>query len=288
MTETALVILAAGMGSRYGGLKQAENIDGRGNALMDYSVYDARAVGFSRVILIIRKETEDVFRERIKGWRGTSVDFAFQETDRFTEGMIKKRVKPWGTGHAIACLDGVVSSPFAVINADDFYGRSAIENIYRFLIDKAENGRYATVGYRLENTISKNGKVSRGIMKADGGFLKRITETSGIIGENGKINSDNGYLPSDALVSMNLWGFAPDIIGECKRRFSTFIKENIYKDIDECEFFLPNVVSDLIDEGIAEVSLLQTDERWLGITYREDTLAVANALSKMTAMGIYP
>lgn len=285
MQEMTLVVLAAGMGSRFGGLKQMEKIDEGGHVLIDYSVYDAIRVGFCRVVFIIRKEIEKEFLSLIKTrrWYGeVDVDLVFQENGMW--GV--KRKKPWGTAHAISCLSGVVTTPFAVINSDDFYGRGALRKVYGFLSDNHEKGNYALVAYRLRNTLSKNGGVSRGVCQSAGEFLSKITETVGLHECEGKIfSSESMVFSPETSVSMNLWGFTPDIIDECNNRFYRFLNERMKKTLGESEFYLPDVVSELIEEGRAKVKLLQTDEKWYGITYREDCDEVREALQKST---LYP
>lgn len=282
MSEPVLVVLAAGMGSRFGGPKQLEGLDKNGHTLIDYSVYDAIRVGFRRVVFIIRKEIKSDFLSLIKTRRWHSeaeVDFAFQNTD--IPALNIKRKKPWGTAHAVACLAGKVNSPFAIINADDFYGREAFRKIYGFIEGVSETHSYALVAYQLKNTLSKNGSVSRGVCQTEGGYLKKITETTGLIETNGKIfSADGNAFSPETSVSMNLWGFTPDIIEECKSRFSSFLNENLQGNAEKCEFYLPSVVSDLIDEGRARVRVLETNDKWYGITYREDSAEVSEALEK--------
>lgn len=283
MSEPVLVVLAAGMGSRYGGTKQIDEIDKNGHILVDYSVYDAIIAGFRRVVFIIRKEMEGDFSALIKKriWRSSiDVDFAFQDSIN--------RKKPWGTGHAIACLDGKVTSSFAVINADDFYGRDAFLKIYSFLKSNDDTETCAMVSYRLENTLSKHGAVSRGICQTDGGYLKAISETSGIIEYNGIIFSLSGDVFSpEARASMNFWGFSAEIIEECKRRFDIFLNEKGRTD-EKSEFYLPMVVSELIKEGKIRVKNYETNGKWYGITYKNDKSEVSLALEKMVDKGIYP
>ena len=293
MKKPTLVVLAAGMGSRYGGLKQMEGVDKQGHILVDYSIFDAITAGFGRVVFVIRENMTQSLLETIKSRRWCDeieVEFAFQEPYMIPKGvkLPVKRTKPWGTAHAIACLCGKIDSSFAVINADDFYGRSAFCEIYRFLCDNDKTGSYAAVGYRLKNTLSKNGPVSRGVMRNVGEYLVDITETAGILEEHGKIISERGYLPPGSLVSMNLWGLTAEIVDECERRFSLFLDKKIHENPENCEFYLPSVVSELIKEKKASVKLISTDEKWYGITYKKDKSEVALALEKMVDNGIYP
>lgn len=297
MDEISLVIMAAGMGSRFGGLKQAAQIDGRGHRIIDYSVYDAVRAGFRRIVFIIRRENEEIFRNIANTYKekyGVSVDLVFQDTAGLPVGSVcpEGRKKPWGTAHAVACLVGVVSSPFALINADDFYGRAAFFAIYDFLFSSVAKNTYAMVGYRLENTLSKNGSVSRGICKISDGFVEEICEMreikrteEGIFsgGRNGGI-----ALSADAVVSVNMWGFLPSIISECQNRFSAFLTDNLESDPLGCEFYLPTVVSELVRENKVKVKLLKSTDKWLGVTYREDIPELQRALRLYVQNNLYP
>ena len=298
MKEITLAIMAAGRGSRFGGLKQIESVDGGGRAIIDYSVYDAIRVGFRRVVFVIRKEIEADFRrtvgERI-GKMGVAVDYAFQEIDRLPSGFCppKERKKPWGTALAVACLKGVVDSPFALINADDYYGREAFRQIFDFLSSSSGAGQaYAMVGYRLKNTLSKNGKVSRGVCATRGGYLGEIRERGGVYRVGDKIfcDGDRGDVPLDpnSVVSVNLWGFTPEIIDECESRFASFLKENLPGNPQSAEFYLPSVISALIGEGVATVRVLDCESSWQGITYREDREELSAFLSALRHRGEYP
>ena len=242
-----IVILAAGMGLRFGGLKQMEDVDGLGHTILDYLLTDAIMAGFDSATFIIRREMKEAFLSLIstrRWFKGIDVDLAFQELDSLPFAELPRgRKKPFGTAHAIACLEGIVNSPFAIINADDFYGREAIFE----LAEGLKNEEECMVAYRLKSTLSHSGPVSRGICKTEGDFLKEIEEKSGIKRE-GKIilDREGNILPEDSPVSMNLWVFKPHIIEECRRAFPLFIKENILKSPESCELFLPSVVSDLI------------------------------------------
>jgi len=290
MQKATLAILAAGMGSRFGGLKQIEKIDDRGHILLDYSLYDALLAGFERAIFIIGKEMKDPFLSIIssRAWYNEiEVDFVFQGSDNLPNGFSfpQSRKKPWGTAHALSCLFGKIESPFGVINADDFYGRDAISKMADF-IQKKENG---LVSYKLKHTLSKHGKVSRGICKTRGGYLESIVETTGILVENGIITDREGrVLSPDTNVSMNLWGFTPEIISEACGRFSDFLKNNLIENPDYCEFYLPSLVSELIYDGKIMVKVAESFERWYGVTYKKDKSEVTLALEKMTESGIYP
>ncbi len=300
MKNPVLVIMAAGMGSRYGGLKQIDPVDPQGHIIIDFSIFDAVKAGFKKVVFIIKKEIEKDFREVMDAHlagKDIEVEYVFQELNKLPEGFSVPdgRVKPWGTAHALLCCDGVVDAPFAVINADDYYGAHAFEKIYDFLTNSEADGKYhfAMVGYRIKNTVTDNGTVSRGVCKSDGnGMLAEIVERSKIALSDGEIfyteDGVNYPLDPDTLVSMNLWGFTPDYIAECKRRFPIFLAENLEKNPERCEFFLPTVVSQLIGEGKADVKVIDNSDKWYGVTYKEDKAAVVEAFRALKEQGIYP
>lgn len=302
MKKPILVIMAAGMGSRYGGLKQIDPIDGDGHIIMDFSVYDAVRAGFEKVIFIIKRENEQAFREAIgdRLSRFIQVSYVFQELDNIPEGFTvpEGRVKPWGTGHAVlSCIDEI-DGPFVVINADDYYGVRAFQMAYDFLTDpKAEDtaGRYMMVGYRLENTLTENGYVSRGVCVTDDeGYLRGINERTHIEkrGDGAAYTEDEGAswteLPADAAVSMNMWGFSADILEELKKRFVVFLEENLEKNPLKCEFFLPFVVDELLEEKKATVKVLKSADKWYGVTYKEDKPMVMAAVQNLKDQGLYP
>lgn len=302
MKKPVLVIMAAGMGSRYGGLKQIDPIDGDGHIIMDFSVYDAVRAGFEKVIFIIKRENEQAFREAIgdRLSRFIQVSYVFQELDNIPEGFAvpEGRVKPWGTGHAVlSCIDEI-DGPFVVINADDYYGVRAFQMAYDFLTDpKAEDaaGRYMMVGYRLENTLTENGYVSRGVCVTDDeGYLRGINERTHIEkrGDGAAYTEDEGAswteLPADAAVSMNMWGFSADILEELKKRFVVFLEENLEKNPLKCEFFLPFVVDELLEEKKATVKVLKSADKWYGVTYKEDKPMVMAAVQNLKDQGLYP
>ena len=298
MGEMTLVIMAAGKGSRFGGLKQMADIDGRGHRIIDYSVYDAVLCGFSRVVFIISEQTEEDFHkigEEYRSKYGVTVDYVIQRDDDLPDGFVKppERIKPWGTAHAVACLEGRLFAPFALINADDFYGRSAFRKIHSFLVESAEgDGNYAMVGYRLKNTLSKNGSVSRGVCRITDGYVSEICEMQSVHREGNDIVSEGIggriTLSPDAVVSVNLWGFTQDIINECSSRFVPFLKENLQKNPQKCEFYLPEVVSALIREGRATVRAFMSDDEWLGMTYKADVSRLKRMLLKYVKSGVYP
>lgn len=297
MSEMTLVIMAAGKGSRFGGLKQIADIDGRGQRIIDYSVYDAVFCGFRRVVFIISEQTEEDFR-RIGGiYRekyGISVDWTIQGDNDLPSEFVKpiERTKPWGTAHAVSCLDGRLDSPFALINADDFYGRAAFRAISQFLSSPLSDGSYAMVGYKLKNTLSRNGSVSRGICKITDGFVSEICEMSGIHREGNAIISDGVggrmILSPSSAVSVNMWGFTPEVIKECKDRFRDFLAENCHSDLTRCEFYLPSVISCLIKEKRATVKMLESTDRWLGVTYKGDVKRLRSVLNTYVKKGMYP
>lgn len=300
MKNPVLVIMAAGMGSRYGGLKQIDPVDAEGHIIIDFSIFDAIKAGFKKVVFIIKKEIEKDFREVIDSHlagKDIEVEYVFQELDKLPEGFTvpQARAKPWGTAHAILCCDGVVDAPFAVINADDYYGTHAFEKIYNFLTNPVADGKYhfAMVGYRIKNTVTEKGTVSRGVCKSDkDGLLTEIVERHGIAVSGEKIfYTEDGIdhpLDPDTLVSMNLWGFTPDYIAECKKRFPLFLSENLAKNPERCEFYLPTVVSQLIGEGKADVQVIDNTDKWYGVTYKEDKAAVVEAFKSLKEQGVYP
>lgn len=286
--DATLVVMAAGMGSRFGGLKQIEPIGPGGQAIIDFSVYDALAAGFNKVVFIIKHEIEKEFKE-IVGSRiekMIDVEYAFQELDMLPNGFVcpKDRQKPWGTAHAIYCCRDIVKTPFAVINADDYYGKSAYKKIYEHL--KKQKGDYCMVGFRLENTLTENGTVSRGICDVENGILKSVTERTKIIDckytEDDKVWTE---LPPDCIVSMNMWGFTPDIFAHIENDLNEFFKEKI--NVPKVEYYLPKIVSNVIERGIKDVSVLVAEDRWYGVTYKEDKEGVVKALSKKIDNGEY-
>ncbi len=298
MRDISLVIMAAGMGSRFGGLKQTAQVDGRGHRLIDYSVYDGVRAGFRRLIFIIGRRMEADFIEIGRTYSkkyGISVDLVFQDADSLPDGfdLPLGRERPFGTAHAVACLAGSVTEPFAIINADDFYGRSAFYKIFAFLSDPdIKENTYSMVGYRLENTLSKNGSVSRGVCRITDGYVSEICEMQSVHREGNDIVSEGIggriTLSPDAVVSVNLWGFTQDIINECSSRFVPFLKENLLKNPQKCEFYLPEVVSALIREGRATVRAFMSDDEWLGMTYKADVSRLKRMLFKYVKSGVYP
>ncbi len=282
MSKTTLVALAAGMGSRFGGLKQMEPVSENGSVLLDFSVFDAAKAGFDKVVFIIKEEMYEDFK-KIVGSRikNIEVDYVFQELDSLPDG----RTKPWGTGHAILCCKDKVKEPFAVINADDYYGMNAYKEIHDYLTS-AKGKEFSMVAFDLKNTLTENGTVARGVCEIENGYLKSITERTKIkdfkYTENGE---DWIPLAEDTLVSMNLWGFTPEIFDILEEKFEEF-KKNI-KDPMKDEFFLPFAVDESIKSGDATVKVFNCKDKWYGMTYRDDIYAVKDAMKKMIEEGYY-
>lgn len=297
MANPVLVVMAAGMGSRYGGLKQIDPVGPNGQIIMHYSIYDAWKAGFRRVVFIIKEDLLDAFRERIgnAAEKLMQVDYVFQSPDKLPEGctMPEGRTKPLGTGHAIYCVRGVVNEPFAVINADDFYGAQAFQCLYDYLKDAQDDDkyRYCMVGYRVENTLTENGTVSRGICEADeNGYLADIVERTAISRDANGVISDPeaGEIAEGTLVSMNMWGFTPSFLDELETGLRTFMTDELPKNPAKGEYYLPFAVDHLIQNGQATAKVLQTSAQWYGVTYKEDKPVVVDALRHMTEAGLYP
>ena len=292
-----LVILAAGMGSRFGGLKQIEPVGPNGEFIIDYSIYDAKRSGFEKVIFIIKEENLEVFEEtigkRIKPF--IKVEYAFQKIDDLPEGYeIKDREKPLGTAHAIYCARNLIEGNFALMNADDFYGYGGIKKVSEFLdgdLDKDNKENYALIGYKLVNTITDNGSVKRGVCNIKNGKLIGLDESliekdeKGLVKTSFKTNIKE-RVESDALVSMNLMAFHHNFIKHIEEEFVPFLEKN-KNDMSKCEYLMPDVVTKEINENIAQVEVLETDEKWYGITYKEDKKEVENAIRDMINKGIY-
>ena len=287
--DITLVVMAAGMGSRFGGLKQIEPIGPKGEVLLDFSVYDAVKAGFTKVVFVIKHAIEEDFKAMV-GKRianRVKVDYVFQETDALPEGYTcpDDRTKPWGTAHAILCCKDVVKEPFAVINADDYYGRSAYTKMAEFL--KADNDDYCMVGFRLCNTLTENGYVSRGVCVEENGELKSVTERTKIA--DCKFTEDDGLtwteLSPQTVVSMNLWGFRPDLFKHIESGFKKFLNERINE--PKSEYYLPSVVSSLIENGEKSVKVLVAEDKWYGVTYKEDKETVVSAMKKLIDDGAY-
>lgn len=297
MAEPTLVIMAAGMGSRFGGLKQITSVDDQGHAIIDFSLFDARRAGFKKIVFIIKHEIEDSFKAAI-GARMENffdVQYVYQQLDRLPEGysVPDGREKPWGTGHAVLCCRGTVTGPFAVINADDFYGRGAYEAIYSFLSADRPDSEYAMVGYKLRNTVTENGHVARGICEIENGFLRDITERTHIEkrGSDAAYTEDGEHftpLSGDTTVSMNFWGFSTKMLDELGARFPAFLDRSLPENPLKCEYFLPFVANEQLQEGSASVRVLDCNETWYGMTYRADLDSVRAAIAAMKDAGVYP
>ena len=286
--DATLVVMAAGMGSRFGGLKQIEPIGPHGQAIIDFSVYDAKEAGFNKVVFIIKHEIEKEFKE-IVGSRiekMIDVDYAYQELDMLPEGFVcpADRQKPWGTAHAIYCARNVVNTPFAVINADDYYGKGAYKKMYDYL--KEQNDDFCMVGFRLQNTLTENGTVSRGICEVEDGKLTAVTERTKILDCKFTEDDENWVeLPPDCIVSMNMWGFTPDVFKYIENDLKEFFKEKI--NVPKVEYYLPTVVSNVINRGQKDVAVLVAEDRWYGVTYKEDKEGVVTALAEKINNGEY-
>lgn len=280
--KTTLVVMAAGMGSRFGGLKQAEPITSDGKCILDFSVYDAKKAGFDKIVFIIRHDMEEDFK-RLVGNRisaNADVEYVFQNTDTLPEG----RTKPFGTGHAILCCKDVVKTPFAIINADDYYGSNAFFEIHDHL-EAAGKGEYAMTAYKLGNTLSLNGTVSRGVCETENGYLTKVTERTKIF-PDGSFEEDGRkvVLSPDTPVSMNLWGLTPDIFDVLEVEYDKFLHTaNLLKD----EFLIPVVIGDTVQQGKATVKVFKNTDKWYGITYREDLAEVKKAVNGYVSDGLY-
>ena len=295
--KPVLVIMAAGMGSRFGGLKQITPVDRSGHIIMDYSLYDARKAGFEKVIFVIKKEIEAEFKDSI-GDRISDffeVKYVFQDINDVPDGFSvpEGRVKPWGTGHAVASCRDVIDAPFAVINADDFYGRSAFSMIYEFLSEGDEPGRSAMVGFRLKNTLTENGSVARGQCFVENGLLTGVVERTEIYPFGGDAryrDAEGDMVPisGDTVVSMNFWGFSSDMSKTLWERFPEYLSKGLQENPVKFEYYLPSVVNDQINDGTASVKVLTCEDDWHGVTYTDDLPNVVEAIEKMRQKGLYP
>jgi NDP-sugar pyrophosphorylase family protein len=292
--EPTLVILAAGMASRYGSMKQIQGFGPAGETIMDYSIFDAVRTGFGKVVFIIRREFEDSFREifepKLKD--SITIEYVFQDMESFTEGVTipEDRKKPWGTAHAVLCAMEIVKEPFAVINADDFYGRDAFDKAYDFLTTDCNPNLYAIIGYDLMKTLSDHGTVNRGICEVDkDGNLASITERINISYKDGKVICDDGLepreLPVSTRTSMNFWCFHPSIFEYTQKMFRDFLQKNI--DNPKAEFFIPIVADQFIKDG-GNIKVITTSSPWFGVTYKEDAPFVEKSLNELAEKGEYP
>ena len=311
--EPTLVIMAAGLGSRFGGLKQITPIDDDGHIIIDFSLYDAKKAGFKNIVCIINPKNESDFDSHFKN---LGITYAYQTIDKLPPGFSvpEGRVKPWGTAHAILCAKDKISGSFAVINADDFYGYGSFKLVYDFLVQNTDERKYAVVGYKVENTISESGSVTRGVLKVEGSKMVHIEEMSDICSEvnrkdkcgrseaaafrEAKSSEGDGVvyikdgktveLPPGTQVSMNMWGFKYGLLDEIQNRFEPFLLQNIKENPLKCEFLLPTVVGDILKDGKVEVEVLPSVEKWYGVTYANDMPGVKAAIEEMKKTGEYP
>lgn len=287
--KATLVVMAAGMGSRFGGLKQMEPVGKRGEVILDFSVFDAIEAGFDKIVFVIKHSIENDFKELVGNRiaEKIDVDYVFQETDDLPDGFVcpADRSKPWGTGQAILCCKNTVTTPFAVVNADDYYGKSALRQIYEQL--KKDSEDYCMVGFRLANTLTENGTVSRGVCTEENGWLKDVEERTAITADCKYTLDGKNYIQmaEDTVVSMNMWGFGTDIFGYLEEAFKEFLTEKI--NVPKSEFYLPFVVDSLIKKGEKKVKVLVAEDKWYGVTYKEDKDKVSEALNKMIDAGLY-
>ena len=297
MNRPALIIMAAGLGSRFGGLKQITPVGDRGEILMDFSLYDAWKAGFEKVVFVIKKEREADFRAIVGPHVEARMDvrYVYQELEDLPEGfnLPEGRLKPWGTAHAVRSARHVINEPFAVINADDFYGRGAFLALYGFLAAEQPAGEQAMVAYRLRNTVTENGYVARGVCQAADGYLTSIVERTHIEkrGEDAAYTEDGVNftdLPGDTLVSMNFWGFQQEMMDAFDGRFADFLRNDLPKNPEKAEYFLPSVANAEMAAGRARVRILPCEEVWHGVTYREDLPDVCASIAAMKTAGIYP
>ena len=298
MTKPTLVIMAAGMGSRYGGLKQIDPIDPQGHIIKDYSIYDAVQAGFGKVIFIIKKENEADFRESIgnRMEKRIPMEYVFQDLHNIPEGyeVPEGRVKPWGTGHAVLSCLPVVDGPFAVINADDYYGKEAFVKVHDYLVEEhpaSDKLDFCMAGFLLENTLSENGGVTRGICSVnEQGHLTKVTETKNIVktAEGAAVQAEDGSLTAvqaHCPVSMNMWGFTPEIFGILEKGFAEFL--GALKDQTKGEYLIPTVVDQLIQTGVCNVTVLESRDKWFGVTYKEDKPLVVRSFRELIDAGVY-
>lgn len=289
-----LVILAAGMGSRYGGLKQIDPISAEGEFIIDFSVYDAVVSGFDKVVFVIKEENLEIFRDTIgkRFENKVKVEYAFQKLENIPKGFSvpEGRIKPWGTGQALLAAKDLVNEPFAVINSDDFYGRNAYEHLAAHFADSAnlEGGRYAMAGYILENTLTENGTVSRGICQVDGDdMLTSVVERTAISRDGDVAVCEGITIPLDSVTSMNCWGFTPDVFEILEKGFEDFLGEE-HENPLKCEFYLPFAVCDMLKAGQCTVKVYRSKDAWYGVTYKEDKEYVVDSIAKLKADGVYP
>ena len=296
--QPTLIIMAAGMGSRYGGLKQVDKITDAGEIILDFSLYDAMMAGFNRAVFVIKEENREIFRDMVdeRAGRFMEIEYAYQKLDDIPEGfeVPEDRQKPWGTAHAVLACRELIDGPFVVINADDYYGPDAFVQIYDYLTTHRDEDvyEYCMVGYQLKNTVTENGHVARGVCELDDkGFLKKVTERTKIVHHAGGIayTEDDGKswtpLADDTIVSMNFWGFSRSMMEELQSGLSAFLKQALAENPLKGEYFLPGVADRLVQEGKARVKVLTSRDKWYGVTYKEDKEDVKSALQAMKDKG---
>lgn len=294
--KPTLVILAAGMGSRYGGMKQIDGVGSHGEPIIEFSIYDAKEAGFEKVVLIIKREHEELFKscltDRVK--KHMEVEFAYQDMTNIPEGIAipEGREKPWGTTHALLACKDIVKEPFAIINADDFYGKDAYKKIYDFLTTEVKDDYYGMVGYECKNTLTDHGTVTRGVCQQEDGYLTHIVEVQKIARKDGHaVYEEDGewkQLPDDTLVSMNFWGFTPKIFEEVDGMFADYLKEAILENPMKCEHVIPTAVGELVKNKVCKVKMLSSKDQWFGVTYQEDKPMVVERIQEMKDNGTYP
>ena len=296
--QPTLIIMAAGMGSRYGGLKQVDKITDAGEIILDFSLYDAMRAGFNRAVFVIKEENREIFREMVdeRAGRFMEIEYAYQKLDDIPEGFTvpEDRQKPWGTAHAVLACRELINGPFVVINADDYYGPDAFVQIYDYLTTHKDDDvyEYCMVGYQLKNTVTENGHVARGVCELDDkGFLKKVTERTRIMhhGDSIAYTEDDGEswtpLADDTIVSMNFWGFSKSMMDELQNGLPAFLEQALAENPLKGEYFLPGVADRLVQEGKARVKVLTSHDKWYGVTYKEDKEDVKNALQSMKDKG---
>jgi dTDP-glucose pyrophosphorylase len=296
--KPTLLILAAGIGSRYGGMKQIDQVGPSGEAIIDYSLYDAIKAGFGKIVFVIRRDIENDVREFLENKlpEKVKIEFVHQELNMIPEGLTYplERIKPWGTAHAIWVAEKAIKEPFVAINADDFYGRGSYIKMADYLVSNSDinNANFCMIGYQIQRTLSEFGSVSRGICEADEqSFLKAVVERTEIFRKNGKIvyrdeNSNEVPVSGDTLVSMNIWGFTPVIFKYIEQQFSEFIRKNISN--IKAELYIPKIVNELLKSGKANVKILPATDKWFGVTYREDKPLAVQNIRELIKQGVYP
>lgn len=294
MKKPKLIVMAAGLGSRYGGLKQMESISDNNEIILDFACYDAVKAGFDEIIFIIKPEMEEVFKERVINpmSRYAKISYVFQELHQLPDGfeVPEGRIKPWGTCHAVMAAAELIDGPFAVINSDDYYGKSSFKEMYRFLANNREQTQLCMIGYMVQNTLSDQGSVTRGICSVKEGFLTDIQETKGLFRNDEGIilSEDNKLIDKDTVVSMNFWGFTESMLKEIIAGFPQFLKSATADNLLTSEYLLPIKVGELLSEKKYTVRVLESTDTWYGVTYQEDRKNVEDALRKMKTEGLYP